>query len=136
MQTKAPSAPQVAAAVCGTSSLARLSLLIRLMPCYPGCRPRPAFVNYSQPLGVRQYEMSRAGSSSNHATRLLQYGSSIKKGKKTNRKKNTGNQRNKRQQQKKEKGRQGKTTFEAAAPVCGTITGDHSYGTYGIRKNL
>ena len=44
----------MAAAVCGTSSIARFSLLVRLVPCYPVCRP--AFVNYAPPLGVRQYE--------------------------------------------------------------------------------
>ena len=42
-------------------------------PCYPDCRLRPAFVNYPQPLGVRQYETSKVGSSSKHATPLLQY---------------------------------------------------------------
>ena len=73
VQTKAQSTLQ-AAAVCGTSSIARFSLLSRLVPCYPDSRLRPAFVNYAQPLGVTQYETCRAGSSSNHATRLLQYG--------------------------------------------------------------
>ena len=67
-QTKAQSTLQVAAAVCGTSSIAKFSLVVRLVPCYPDCRLRPAFVNYAQPLGVRQYETSKAGSSSTHAT--------------------------------------------------------------------
>ena len=71
-QTEATSTLQVAAAVCGTSSVARFSLLIiiRLVPCYPDCRLRPAFVNCAPPLGVREYETSRASSSSTHATRL------------------------------------------------------------------
>lgn len=69
---KAQGMLQVAAAVYGTSSTARVSLLARLVPCYPVCHHRPAFVNYARPLGVRQYETSRAGSSSTHATRLLQ----------------------------------------------------------------
>ena len=37
-QTKALSNVQVAEAVCGTSSIARFPLLIRLIPCYPDCR--------------------------------------------------------------------------------------------------
>ena len=37
----------VAAAVCGTSSLARLYLLVGLAPCFRVCRLRPAFVNYA-----------------------------------------------------------------------------------------
>ena len=68
-QTKAKSTLQVAAAVCGTRSTARFPLLVRLVPCYADCRLRPAVVNYAQPLGARQYETSRAGSSSTHATR-------------------------------------------------------------------
>ena len=40
---------QVAAAVCGTSSIARFYLLVGLVPCYPACRLRPAFVNYTPP---------------------------------------------------------------------------------------
>ena len=60
-----------------TYSISRFSLLVRLVRCYAVCRLRPAFVNYAQPLGVRQYETSRAGSASTHATRHLQYGSSI-----------------------------------------------------------
>ena len=86
---------QVAAAISGTRSIARFSLLVvvRLVPCYPDCRP--AFVNYAQPLGVRQYETSRDGSSSNHATRLLQYGLSIRKGREKNKMKITESQRKK-----------------------------------------
>ena len=95
-QSKAQSTLQVAAAVCGTSSVARFSLLVRLVPCYPDCRLRPAFVNYAQPLGVRQYETSRAGLSSTHATRLLQYGlSQSKRGWEIHIMKITGNQRKK-----------------------------------------
>ena len=94
-QTEAQSTLQVAAAVCGASSICRFPLLIRLVPCYPDCRIRRAFVNYAQPLGVRQYETGRAGSSSNHATRLLQYVLSIRKGRETNNNKNTENQRKK-----------------------------------------
>ena len=60
--------------VGGTRSIARFSLLVRLVPCYPDCRIRPACVNYAQPLGVRKYETRRAGSSSTHTTRLLPYG--------------------------------------------------------------
>ena len=65
---------QVAASVCDTriNSIARFSLLIRQVPFYPGCRLRPAFVNNAPALGISQYEMSGAGSSSNHASRLLQ----------------------------------------------------------------
>ena len=85
-KTEAPSI-QVAAAVCGTSSMARFPLLIRLVLCYPDCRLRPAFVTYAQPLGVRQYETGRAGSSSNHATRFLQYVLSIRKEKRKRKKK-------------------------------------------------
>ena len=72
-QIKAQSTLQVAAGVCGTSSIVRSSPLVRLLPCYPDCRLRPAFVNCVQPLGVRQYATRRAGSSSTYATRLLQY---------------------------------------------------------------
>ena len=39
----------VAAAVDGTRSIARFHLLIGLVPCYPVCRLRPAFVNYAPP---------------------------------------------------------------------------------------
>ena len=71
-QTKKRSTLQVAAsaAVCGTSSIARFSLLVRLVPCYPVCRLRPAFVNYAPSLGVRHYETSKAGSSSTHAKHI------------------------------------------------------------------
>ena len=64
---------QVAAAACGTSSIARFYLLVGLVPCCPACPLRPAFVNYthSRKGCVRQYETSKAGSSSTHATRLL-----------------------------------------------------------------
>ena len=41
---------QVAAVVCGTSSIiTRLSVLVRLVPCYPVFRLRPAFVNNPRP---------------------------------------------------------------------------------------
>ena len=43
-QTIAQSTLQVAVAVCGTTSIARFSLLVRLIPCYPDFRLSPAFV--------------------------------------------------------------------------------------------
>ena len=48
-QTEEQSTLQVAAAVCGTSSIARLSLLGGLVPCYPVYRLCPAFVSYAPP---------------------------------------------------------------------------------------
>ena len=110
-QIKPQSTFQVPAAVCGTSNTARFSLLIRLVPWYPDCGLRPVFVNYAEPLGVRQYQTSRAGSSSNHATRLLGYGLSISKGRQKNEMKITESQRKKHQKRNKKR-RQGKTTFE------------------------
>ena len=74
-QLKEQSTLQVAAAaVCGASSIARFSRVVRLVPCYSVCRPRPVLVNYGPPPGVRQYETSSAGSSFTHATRLLSLG--------------------------------------------------------------
>ena len=42
---------QVAAAVCGTGSMASFSLLGDLVPCYPTNRLRPACANYAPPSG-------------------------------------------------------------------------------------
>ena len=44
---------QVAGAGCDTGSIARFSLLVRFVPCYPGCRLGPAFVSYAQRLDSR-----------------------------------------------------------------------------------
>ena len=52
-QTEAQSTLQIARVFCGTSSIAKLSLLliliVGLVTCYPVCRLRLALVNYAPP---------------------------------------------------------------------------------------
>ena len=89
---------------------------------YPDCRLRPAIVNFVQPLRVRQYETGWAGSSSTHATRLLQCGLSIEKGEKKKKMKITGTQRKKeKQNHEREKDKEGRPRSKQLRQVMAPV---------------
>ena len=115
-KTRTISALQAAAAVCGTNNIARFSLLVRLAPCYPVRRSRPAFVNHTPtpekvPQTVVRNKQSRLVIHPRRKTpairtRKKKYKVSIRKSRGIKTQKRQGKQRN--------------ITFEPAAAVGGT----------------